>query len=200
VDRAEITPGDFVVVMGDGPIGLSVTQVAHLSGASQVVLGGHHKYRLSKALEVGADKVINAEEKDLVGAVLEITERKGADVVIEAVGKAETYRQALEMVRRGGHVSVMGVPSSKDKLDLPLFDLVFNKELTLHASFAGTYDTWIRAIQLITSGKFKVKPLITHKAGLEDLPNAFALMEKRSEGAIKIMTSPEHRGITRLKT
>jgi len=199
VDRAQIVPGDFVVVIGDGPIGLSVAQVARLSGASQVVVCGHHEYRMSKALEIGADGVIDSRKKDPVSAVFELTERRGADVVLEAVGKVSTYSQALEIVRRGGHVAVMGVPSAKESIDLKLFDQIFNKEMTLHASFAGTYDTWIRAVSLISSGKFKVDPLITHRAGLEELPRAIELMEKRAENVIKIMTSPEYQGITELR-
>jgi threonine dehydrogenase-like Zn-dependent dehydrogenase len=74
------------------------------------------------------------------------TNNIGPDAVIEAFGTSPTYSQALEMVRRGGKVAVMGVPPATSKMEIELFSQMFNKELTLHASFAGTYDTWIRAI------------------------------------------------------
>ena len=191
VDRAQIVTGDVVAVIGDGPIGLSVTQVVRLSGASQVIVCGHHEYRLEKAEEVGADITINTKKEDAVSRVLSLTEGRGADVVVEAVGKAETYKWALQMVRRGGNVAVMGVPAPTETLQLKLFDDVFNKELTLHGSFAGTYDTWVRSLALIQSRKFKVEPLITHKMKLEDLVKGIQLMEARADNAIKIIISLE---------
>jgi len=199
VDRAGIVTGDSVVVMGDGPIGLALVQVARLDGATMVIDCGHHEYRLKKALEVGADVAVNTAREDPVKKVTELTAGRGADVVIEAVGRLETYQQAFQMVRRGGNLAIMGVPAAGLKMELRPFDDMFNKELTLHGSFAGTYDTWIRAISLISTGKFKVGPLLTHKSALDQIPSALILMEKRENGAIKILTSPEYKGLSKME-
>jgi len=198
VDRAGIVTGDSVVVIGDGPIGLGLVQVARLGGASIVVNCGHHEYRLKKSLEVGADIAVNAARENPVRKISELTGGRGADVVIEAVGRLETYQQAFHMVRRGGNLAIMGVPAVGLKMELRPFDDMFNKELTLHGSFAGTYDTWIRAISLISTGKFKVAPLLTHKSALDQIPKALSLMENREDNAIKILTSPEYEGLSKV--
>lgn len=198
VDRAEIVTGDRVVVIGDGPIGLSCTQMAKIDGASQVIVVGHRDYRLKKALEIGADTVINSLKEGSIKIVKDATNNIGPDVVIEAVGSSFTYLQALEMVRRSGKVAVMGVPPATDKMEIYPFNHVFNKELTLHASFAGTYDTWIRAISLITSGRFKVAPLITHRVSLDKIPEGIKIMMERKDGVIKIMASPEYTGLEKI--
>ena len=197
VDRAEVVSGDTVVVIGDGPIGLSCAQVAKIDGASRVIVVGHHEYRLKKALETGVDMVINSLKANPINIVEDTTDGIGPDVVIEAVGSSLTYVQAINMVKRGGHVGVMGVPSATDKMELFPFAQIFNKELTLHASFAGTYDTWIRGISLISSGRFKVAPLITHKASLDNIPKAVNLVVNKADNVIKIITSPEYRGLKR---
>jgi len=191
VDRAGIVTGDRVVVIGDGPIGLSCMQVAKIDGASKVIGVGLIDYRLKKALEIGADLVIDSSKGDPVKAVREATNNIGPDVVIEAVGSSATYLQALEMVRRGGKVAVMGVPPATSKMEIELFSQIFNKELTLHASFAGTYDTWIRAMSLISSGRFKVGPLITHRMSLYEVPEGVRMMMDFKNGAIKILVSPK---------
>jgi len=195
VDRAGIVTGDRVVVIGDGPIGLSCAQIAKIDGASNVIVIGHRDYRLKKALELGADITVNCLEKDPTKIVKEATNNIGPDVVIEAVGTSLTYLQALELVRRGGKVAVMGVPSATDKIEIYSFNHIFNKELTLHASFAGTYDTWIRALALISSGRFKVAPLLTHKVSLDKIPEGIKLMMNREDGVIKILSSPDYTGL-----
>jgi L-iditol 2-dehydrogenase len=191
VDRAGIVTGDRVVVIGDGPIGLSCMQVAKIDGASQVIGVGLTDYRLKKALEIGADVVIDSSKDDPIRTVRDATNDIGPDVVIEAVGSSATYLQALEMVRRGGKVAVMGVPPATSKMEIEPFSQIFNKELTLHASFAGTYDTWIRAISLISSGRFEVGPLISHRMSLYEVPEGVRMMMERTNGAIKILVSPE---------
>jgi len=191
VDRAGIVTGDRVVVIGDGPIGLSCMQMAKIEGASQVIGVGITEYRLKKALEIGADLVIDSSKRDPIRTVRDATNNIGPDAVIEAVGTSPTYSQALEMVRRGGKVAVMGVPPATSKMEIELFSQIFNKELTLHASFAGTYDTWIRAISLISSGRFKVGPLVTHRMSLYQVPEGVNMMMDRRDGVIKILVSPE---------
>lgn len=192
VDRAEIVTGDTVVVIGDGPIGLSCTQVAKINGASRVIVIGLTDYRLEKASEIGVDLTVNSSKENPSEVVKNATGGVGADVVIEAVGKSITYKKAIDLVRRGGNVAVMGVPSAEDRMELSPFNQIFNKELTLHASFAGTYDTWIRALSLISSGRFKVDPLITHRTSLEDLPKAINLVRNIEDNVIKVIASPDY--------
>jgi len=199
VDKANIATGDIVVVIGDGPLGISASRLAKLSGASTVIVCGHHDYRLNKAKEMGADVIVNTKKVDPLEVVLSETDRRGADVVLEVVGKPTTYRWAIDMVRRGGRIALMGVPGPADKLELMMFNDIFNKELSLNVSFAGTYDKGIRALALIGSKKFDVSKLITHRIGLENLLDGLMMMEKKADNVIKIVTLPETKGIERLQ-
>lgn len=199
VDKANIAMGDVVVVIGDGPLGISVTKLAKLSGASAVIVCGHHDYRLNKAKEMGADIIVNTNKEDPLKVVLSETDERGADVVIEVVGKSTTYRWAIDMVRRGGRVALMGVPGPTDKLELMMFNDIFNKELTLNVSFAGTYDKGVRALALIKSKKFDVSKIITHQIGLENVLDGLMMVERKVDNVIKVVVSPEMKGIEKLQ-
>ena len=199
VDKANIASGDVVVVIGDGPLGISAARLAKLSGASTVIVCGHHDYRLNKANEMGADIIVNTKKEDPLEVVLSETDKRGADAVIEVVGKPTTYRWAVDMVRRGGRVALMGVPGPTDKLELMMFNDIFNKELSLSVSFAGTYDKGIRALALIRSKKFDVSKMITHRIGLENLLDGLMMVERKADNVIKVVTLPGMKGIEKLQ-
>lgn len=93
----------------------------------------------------------------------------------------------------------MGVPGPTDRLELMMFNDIFNKELSLNVSFAGTYDKGVRALALISSKTFDVSKLITHKIGLENLLDGLMMMERKADNAIKIVTLPERKGIEKLQ-
>ncbi|MFP4005632.1 MAG: zinc-dependent alcohol dehydrogenase [Candidatus Hadarchaeia archaeon] len=198
VDRGEVVSSDVVTVLGDGPLGVFCAKAAQLEGASKVILSGHHDYRLELGKTLGADITVNSNEEDLEEVVNNVTDGRGADVVIEAVGHASTYEKAVDLVRRGGNVSVMGVPPQGETVELDAFDDIFNKELTFHVSFAGTYDTWLRALTLIDSGKVEVEPLITHRTSIDDLEKAVKMVRDKDDEAFKIIASPEFDGLERL--
>ena len=107
-----------------------------------------NQVRLQKARDMGADYAIDAGAEDAVAAVKAVTDGRGADYVIEAVGSIPTYRQAFDMVRRGGTLVAYGAAPSTASLDLKPFD-IYSRELTIVGSYAGTYATWPEAIALI---------------------------------------------------
>lgn len=198
VDRGEVISGDVVTVIGDGPIGVFCAKAAQLQGASKVILSGLLDYRLEIGEALGADITVNSHKQDVADIVSDATDGRGSDVVIEAVGLSSTYEKAIDLVRRGGNVAVMGVPAQDEMIELNAFDDIFNKELTLHGSFAGTYDTWIRALTFIDSGKVNVNPLITHKTSLDDLEKAVRMVRDKKDEAFKIIASPEFEGLKSL--
>ncbi len=187
-NRANIRPGSSVAIIGGGPMGLAHIQLAKLKGAYPIICSELNQTRLQKAREMGADVVINAGETDAVAEVLRLTEGRGADYVIEAVGAIPTYQQAFQMVRRGGTVVAYGAAPSNATLDLKPFD-IYSKELTIVGSYAGTYETWPEAIALIQGGRFDPNKIITQISPLAEIVDALLTAEKDKD-VIKIQVKP----------
>ncbi len=186
--RAAITPGSSVVIIGAGPMGLAHIQLAKLKGAAPIIVTEMNRVRLDKARELGADHVIDAGARDAVEAVKELTEGRGADYVIEAVGSIPTYKQAFEMVRRGGTLVAFGAAPSTASLELKPFD-IYSKELNIVGSYAGTYATWPEAIALIQGGRFDPEQIVTEVVPLDDVVGAIETVEKNKD-VIKIQIQP----------
>ena len=166
--RANITMGSTVAIIGAGPMGLVHAQLAKLNGASSVIITEMNPVRIRKAKDLGIDHVIDASAQDPVKAVLDLTEGRGADFVIEAVGAVPTYQQAFQMVRRGGVLVAYGAAPAHATMEIKPFE-IYSKELTIVGSYAGTYDTWLRAIHLISSHRFKPSDIITKSIPLNQV-------------------------------
>jgi 2-desacetyl-2-hydroxyethyl bacteriochlorophyllide A dehydrogenase len=186
--RANITPGSSVAIIGAGPMGLAHIQLAKLKGAASIIVTELNRTRLDKAKAMGADHAIDADAEDGVEAVLRLTEGRGADYVIEAVGSIPTYRQAFAMVRRGGTLVAYGAAPSNASIDLKPFD-IYSKELTIVGSYAGTYSTWSEAIALISAGRFNPEEIVTEVVPLEEIVGAIETVEKNKD-VIKIQVQP----------
>ena len=182
-----IDTGDFVVVLGPGPMGLLSLQIAKLSGAEQVVVTGldADRDRLELAKRLGADITINVQEEDPVDAVKNMTAGLGADVVLEASGASVARRQAFELVRRCGKVGLIGLTGKPTEINL---DSVVEGELDLRGSWGTVWTSWRRALALISSGGIQVAPLITARLPLEKWREGFEMMEEKK--ALKVLLSP----------
>jgi 2-desacetyl-2-hydroxyethyl bacteriochlorophyllide A dehydrogenase len=187
-ERAAIPPGSTVAVIGGGPMGLLHVQLARLRGAAQVICSEPHETRRRKAEAFGADVVIDPSAGDAVAGVLALTDGRGADVVIEAVGSIATYRDAFRMVRRGGTLLAFGAAPSAETLDLSPFD-VYARELTVLGSYAATYGTYEDAVALIASGRVEVDSTVTAVRPLEDIAAAIAA-SGNDRDVIKIQIRP----------
>jgi 2-desacetyl-2-hydroxyethyl bacteriochlorophyllide A dehydrogenase len=187
-ERAEIRAGSTVAVIGGGPMGLVHVQLSKLRGAAQIIASEPNAARRVKAAELGADVVLDPEATDPVAAVRDLTDGRGADCIIEAVGSIRTYRDALEMVRRGGTVVAYGAAPSNEVLEIKPFDL-YSKELTIVGSYAGTYATWPDAIALIRSGRFDPLALISNVLPLTELVEGIEAAE-RDRDIIKTQVRP----------
>lgn len=159
-DRANITLGSTVAIIGAGPMGLVHAQLAKMNGAARVIISEMNPVRLEKASNLGVDHVIDASKVDPVQAVFDLTEGRGADFVIEAVGAVPTYQQAFQMVRRGGTLVTYGAAPAHAVMEVKPFE-IYSKELTIVGSYAGTYETWVKAISLISSKRFNPQDIIS---------------------------------------
>jgi len=184
--RAPISPSDTVVVIGAGTIGLFILQAAKLRGAKAVIVSDLNDFRLDLARQVGADACINSGKANLKDEILQRTEGRGADVVLEAVGFGETFRQAVSITRTGGHVVAVG--NLQKEVEFNLQELV-SRELTFTGSYASSGE-FRTCIDLIASGQINVAPLVSEVQPLKEGPAAFKRLLDAKENLLKIVLEP----------
>ncbi|HUV03732.1 MAG TPA: zinc-dependent alcohol dehydrogenase family protein [Armatimonadota bacterium] len=186
IDRANITPGDSVVVLGAGSIGLLLVQLARIAGASHIIVSEPDERKRHMAARFGSDAQVDPSKQDVTAEVAELT-KVGADVVIESAGRLETAQLALKLARRGGTVLQFGVVSPDQLAEVSPYDVYYN-ELTVRGSFVNPY-THARAIKLLASKQVEVMPLITHRFTLDESAKAFETAQ--SKDAVKVLLVPE---------
>lgn len=186
VRRTRIRLGDSVAVIGAGPIGLLTLQCVRAAGAGRVYVVEPIADRAALALELGADRVFNPREDDVAGELAEATGGLGPDVVFECAGIAPTIQHAVDYVRRGGAVTIVGL-ANEDAIINP--GSWISKEVTVVASVAYTHREFAIAADLIASGRIQVRPLHTHTAQLSDIADAFTLLNE-DRRQIKILVDP----------
>lgn len=188
VEETAISEGDTVVVIGLGPIGLMFVQLLRSIGA-KVIAVGRRGSQLSLAEKMGAAYVLNSSDSNVVEKVRTITNgRRGADVVIEAVGRTETWQQAMGMVRRGGTINLFGGCPSGTHIPLDT-TLIHYSEITIKASFHHTPRHIREALDAIHRGEIQPKELITGEEPLTALRNVMERLQNRN-GDLKIAIIP----------
>lgn len=183
---ADIEAGDSVAVVGAGPVGFFCVQAAFLHGAKEVIALDMEPDRLVLAEKVGAIPV-NVKERNPQMAVSELTDGRGADVVIEAVGTEAAFETAVEVVRRGGTISVVGVYVS-ERVQIPLGSY-WNR--ALRVQFAGIcpiHAWWDRAMDAVLNGQIDPLPIISHVLPLSEAVRGYELFDSRQ--ATKVVLKP----------
>jgi len=180
LEETAARPGDTMIVLGAGPIGLMFMHAAQLAGID-VIAVVKREDQISSARLFGASDVVRvSEQKDIVAAARARTPgQRGADSVIEAVATPVTWGWAVDMVRKGGTVNFFGGPPSGTRVTLDTNRLHYG-DITLKASFHHTPAACRTAFELITSGRFKASEYITGSARLADVPALFQKMLNRS--------------------
>jgi len=187
-EAAGIELGDSVAIAGGtGPIGLMHLQLALHRGARKVIAIGLRDERWAVAEELGVSHLIDAGSEDPVERVLELTEGRGADVVIESAGLPQVWEMALKLARKGGTVVLFGGCPSGSKITLDTHRVHYD-ELTIKGSFHHTPRAVKQALDLLASGVVRAKPLITHQLPLERLEEALLLMKEGR--AVKVAILP----------
>jgi 2-desacetyl-2-hydroxyethyl bacteriochlorophyllide A dehydrogenase len=181
---ASISPGESVAVIGLGVSGQLHVQVAKALGAGKVIGISRSAFKNELARQLGADVVIESGPSAL-GKVLDETDGRGADVVIECTGVMTSIAEAIRMVRFGGRIQLFGITNAAGA-ELPFYDLYF-KELTLISSRAATAQDFPAMIDLVERGAVRLEPLVTHRMGLDELGAALAMVNDSSERRLKII-------------
>jgi alcohol dehydrogenase len=184
VDRGNPKPGETVLVLGAGPIGLSVIEFAKLSGARTVVMDiseGRLDFVRTK-MGVPDTVLVRGDQSDLK-AIADLTEGRNADVVIDATGSHKSMARALEFAAFAGRVVYVGI--TQQNLEFPHAPVMHRRELTLLASRNALTRDFTRIIALIEAGRIDTQPWITHQAAFEEVPAIFPVWLKPESGVIK---------------
>lgn len=182
-----VQPGDVVAVIGPGPIGLMAAQLAKVFGASKVILIGTRQARLEVGKKVGADILINIKEEDLNERIKEITGGLGVDFTVEASGSQGGAVQAIDITKKSGRISLIGIYKDLVKIDL---NHVVQYNMTMAGGKAEGMWCLERVIPLMADGRIDVKPLITHEFPLKDINEAVNTFVERIGGALKVVVKP----------
>lgn len=185
IDLCHIKSGSSVLVMGGGPIGMIMMQLAKNAGAAKVIMSEPVEVKRDLALKLGATKVINPIEEDVLRALKEYC--KNVDVVIECVGNIHTQEDAVKFAGKGATIMYFGLASPDDSFPIKPDD-IFKKELKITSSFINPY-TFERAIQVLESKTIDLESLITNIVPLDDIADVFIKPEYRRTGKVMIQIS-----------
>ncbi|MFE6332050.1 S-(hydroxymethyl)mycothiol dehydrogenase [Streptomyces sp. NPDC057798] len=180
INTGEVGRGDTVAVIGCGGVGDAAVVGARLAGAAQVIAVDIDDRKLTTARSLGATHTVNSRTADPVQAIRDLTGGFGADVVIEAVGRPETYRQAFYARDLAGTVVLVGVPTPEMQLELPFLD-VFGRGGALKSSWYGDClpsRDFPMLIDLYLQGRLDLDAFVSETIALDEVEDAFARMDK----------------------
>jgi threonine dehydrogenase-like Zn-dependent dehydrogenase len=190
-DQSGIQPGDNVIILGAGTMGLLLMKFARLRGAARIVMSEPDMARRKNATELGADIVLDPASDNIKAESIKIFNGRAADVVLEAVGKRESTEQAFTLSRPGGRICIVGViPQGTPVTISDPFDTFFIKELTIVGSMGCPAATYERSIRLLAAKRMDIGPLITHRFGLNEIEKAFSIMRDGKELSVKMIVAP----------
>src|SRR5436190_6047363 len=208
VKWGKVKPGDHVVIFGSGPVGLMAQKAAWINGAERVIAVDPLEYRLEKARRVNNVDTLNADDDDLIEKIYEMTEGRGADVAIDAVGM-EAKRNILERakavinvekgtmkvielcteaVRRSGIISVVGVYASPYD-NFPIHR-IFDKGLIMQFGQAQAVLFIDECFEMVRSGKVVLDDIITHRVPLAKASDAYSMFRNKTDDCVKVVLKP----------
>ncbi len=208
IDWADLKGGETVVVFGCGPVGIMAQKSAWLKGAGRVIGVDIQPYRLEKARQTAGVEVINAKEEKVAEVVRSMTEGRGADVCVDAVGMeadrtlldkalatvgvqagtAKVLENAFDTVRRGGTVTVVGVYASNYN-QFP-FGKIFDKTITLKAGQAPVQVYIDHLMALVQEGKVTLNDIISHRLPLQEAVHGYKIFNEKEEDCVKVVLQP----------
>jgi L-iditol 2-dehydrogenase len=196
LQKAEIQPGETVVVMGCGPIGQLTIQWAKIFGASNVIAVDIFEGKLELARGLGADIAINAKECDVVKEIRKLTDG-GADVVAETAGSKITQEQSILTAKKKGRVIFLGITHSNLPLEEETIEHILRGEIKIQGtwnSYTAPYPgiAWKATLDFMTKGDIKFKPMISHKITVDEVGEYLKGMADRTLYHNKVLVSFEN--------
>lgn len=189
-ESGKIKIGDSVAVFAQGPIGLCATAGAKLSGASLIITIDSHENRLKMSRQVGADVTINYREKDPVPTIMELTQGRGVDVAIEALGTEQTFQSCMRVLKPGGTLSSLGVYAKDIQIPLSAFYAGLGDQTLITTLCPGGKERMRRLMNIISSKRLDLKPLVTHRFKLDQILEAYDVFSNQRDGVLKVAIAP----------
>ena len=188
VRRSRLKPGEPVVILGAGTIGLVTILSAKAAGAGEIIVADLEDVRLEMAKKLGATKTINASKEDTLEIIKDFTHGFGMEVVFETAGSVPTTQQTIELVARGGRIVWVGL-AGEDVFPMPVLQVI-DKEIDIMGIFRYA-NVYPYAIQLVSNGRMDIDPLVTHRYSLDNVIEALDVAHERRDGAVKVMIDIE---------
>ena len=185
--KSHLKPGEPVVIIGPGPIGLFAVQMARIGGAYPIILIGTDadETRLKTGESIGAHMTINVSKQDPIARIMELTGGLGIPLVVDAAGNNAALKLSIDLVRRNGQITKIGWGPKPVEMSL---DPIIAKAASLQGSFSHTWTTWEAVLHLIESGELRMDPMITHRFSLAQWEEAFRLVDTKV--AVKAVIHP----------
>jgi threonine dehydrogenase-like Zn-dependent dehydrogenase len=189
-ESAGVRIGDTVAVFALGPIGLCAVAGAKLMGASTIIGVDTVRARLDVARKLGTDHVVDFKAGDPVEQIMALTDGRGVDVAIEALGTQNTFESALRVLRPGGTLSSLGVYSGDLKIPLGAFAAGLGDLKIVTTLCPGGKERMRRLMNIVSSGRADLKPLVTHRFKLDAIEAAYDLFANQRDGVLKVAITP----------
>jgi threonine dehydrogenase-like Zn-dependent dehydrogenase len=190
-ESGHVMVGDSVAVFAQGPIGLCATLGAKLKGASLIVGIDSNEERLAVARRFGADVTLNVNDGDPVEKIRGLTDGRGVDVAIEALGRQETFENSLRAIRPGGTLSSLGVYSGKVVAPYQAFYAGLGDQKIVTTLCPGGKERMRRLMAMVEHHRVDLRPLVTHHFALDDIEEAFDLFSHQRDGVLKVALHPD---------
>jgi len=189
-ESGHVKIGDSVAVFAQGPIGLCATAGARLMGATRIIGVEAVPARMEIARKMGADEIVDFSKVDPVEEIMRLTDGRGVDVAIEALGRQETFEAALRVIRPGGTLSSLGVYSGDLKIPLDGFLAGLGDQTIVTTLCPGGKERMRRLMEVIAGGRLDTRPLVTHRFKLDQIEEAYDLFANQRDGVLKVAITP----------
>jgi threonine dehydrogenase-like Zn-dependent dehydrogenase len=190
-ESGKIKVGDTVAVFAQGPIGLCATVGARLHGASIIVGVDPIAKRREVSMRFGATHTLDPTVSDVVARLKNLTDGRGVDVAIEALGRQETFEAALRSIRPGGILSSLGVYSGKLVAPYEAVYAGLGDQQIVTTLCPGGKERMRRLMAMIANGRMDLAPLVTHAFALDDIKDAYALFSRQGDNVMKVALFPQ---------
>ncbi|WP_339468330.1 NAD(P)-dependent alcohol dehydrogenase [Pseudomonas capeferrum] len=189
-ERGGVTIGDTVAVFALGPIGLCAVAGAKMLGATTIIGVDTVAARISVAREMGASHVVDFKQGNVVAQIMALTDGRGVDVAIEALGTQATFEWALRVLRPGGTLSSLGVYSADLRIPVDAYAAGLGDYRIVSTLCPGGKERMRRLMEVVASGRVDVSPLVTHRFRLDDIEAAYDLFANQRDGVMKVAITP----------
>ena len=187
VSNSKINPGDNVVIIGPGSIGILCAKLAQISGAAEIIVIGTEgdDRRLEMAKDFGATIIIDSSKEDPLKRILSLGDGYGADLVLDLAGSSSTLKLSMDAVRPAGQITKIGWGRQPVGFSL---DPIIAKSVTLRGHFSHTWDVWEKCLVLMEKKIVDLEKLITHELGIDKWEKGFEMVETKE--AVKVVLKP----------